>query len=106
MPETISIDITPTWKALTPVMLAAYPNVMRKLNATECDGRTQDWCTVHDTDYERTGDTACSFMHRASPTERTAWRNDLSAARADLEADFMRMAEAADRYNVQVKEGK
>jgi hypothetical protein len=93
------IDLTPTWGALVPAMLAAHANMTRQLAATRCDGYFEGWCSVHDAMYRE--DTSPEVGCRIATDARRlgTWRVSTTRVLADTEREFARMAEAADRWN-------
>lgn len=102
MPETITIDMTPTWTGLLPALLDARENIRRRLFATECDGKADGWCSVHEAGWERESDTVCQYDQRAWSTERARLFTELD----NLEGQFRKMAKAADMAVEAQKEGK
>ena len=108
MPDVITIDLTPTFSGLLPVMLAAHANMERKLSATNCDGFDENWCSVHDQPYDddqadldlatgRTIKPKCEYWTALSGAAQHSWRSDLLADMEANEATFRQMADLADR---------
>jgi hypothetical protein len=98
------IDMTPTWSALVSSMLVAHANMTRQIaNAAFCDGREDGWCSVHDSTYDEPifSDSKCHV--NSNEDAFYEWREGVVKALSNLNGEFRRMAEAADRYNDIVK---
>lgn len=100
MGDTITVDITPSWVGILPVIRDADANMRRKLAATSCDGFEDGWCSVHNRVWDEDAAKArgCEW-NREPAADRNRWRRELEADLAANERSFTAMARGADRYN-------